>query len=77
MHSLIALSALSFVIAYLMMDSIGERILIVASSIPLALFILFLGAELIKRVHRSLATVFSNGRLFRSEKSKCPATLYK
>jgi exosortase len=109
MHSLIALSALSFVIAYLMMDSMGERIMIVASSIPLAiiangfrlvliimlalwkgemifksffhplsgklffllaLFILVLEAELIKRVHRSLATVFSNGRLFRSEKSK-------
>jgi exosortase len=77
MHSLIALSALSFVIAYMMMESIGERILIVASSVPLALFILVLGAELIKRVHRSLATVFSNGRLFGSEKSKRPATSYK
>jgi len=116
MHSLIALSALSFVVAYLMMDSLGERIMIVASSIPLAivangfrlvliimlalwkgemifksffhplsgklffllaLFILVLEAELIKRVHRSLATVFSNSRLFRSEKSKRPATSFK
>jgi exosortase/archaeosortase family protein len=37
MHSLIALSALSFVIAYMMMDSMGEKIVIVASSIPLAI----------------------------------------
>jgi exosortase len=110
MHSLIALSALSFVIAYLMADSIGERIWIVASSIPLAiiangfrlvlivmlalwkgeiifqsffhplsgklffllaLFILVVEAELIKKLNRSVATVFSNGSLFRSEKSKC------
>ena len=116
MHSLIALSALSFVIAYMMMDSIGEKVVIVASSIPLAilangfrlvliillalwkgemifksffhplsgklffllaLFILVLEAELMKRVHRSLATVFSNGRLFGSEKRKRPVTSYK
>jgi exosortase len=37
MHSLIALSALSFVIAYMMMESLGEKILVVASSIPLAI----------------------------------------
>jgi exosortase len=113
MHSLIALSALSFVIAYLMMDSMGERIMIVASSIPLAiiangfrlvliimlalwtgemifksffhplsgklffllaLFILVLEAELIKRLHRNLAILFSNGRVFRSEKGKCLKT---
>jgi exosortase len=37
MHSLIALSALSFVIAYMMTESLGEKILVVASSIPLAI----------------------------------------
>ncbi len=37
MHSLIALSALSFIIAYMMADSIKGRALIVASSIPLAI----------------------------------------
>jgi exosortase len=112
MHSLIALSSLSFVIAYLMMDTIGEKIIIVASSIPLAilangfrlvliillalwmgekvfesffhplsgklffliaLFILVLEAEMIKRLNRSLRNVFSNGRLFRGEKRKHPA----
>ncbi len=37
MHSLIALSALSLVIAYIMADSLKRRALIVASSIPLAI----------------------------------------
>ena len=37
MHSLIALSALSFVIAYMMTESLGEKILVVSSSIPLAI----------------------------------------
>jgi len=116
MHSLIALSALSFVVAYLTMDSLGERILIVASSIPLAiiangfrlvliimlalwkgemifksffhplsgklfflvaLFILVLEAELIKRLHRNLAILFSNYGLFRNGKRKRPAGSYK
>jgi exosortase len=97
MHSLIALSSLSFVIAYLMMDTLGEKIVVVASSIPLAilangfrlvliillalwkgevifqsffhplsgklfflaaLFILFLEAELIKKLNWSVATFY-------------------
>jgi len=37
MHSLIALSALSFVIAYMMTGSLGGKIVVVASSIPLAI----------------------------------------
>lgn len=37
MHTLIALSSLSFVIAFWLVDSIGKRVLIVASSIPLAI----------------------------------------
>jgi exosortase len=37
MHSLIALSSLSCVIAYLMTDTVGEKILIVISSIPLSI----------------------------------------
>lgn len=37
MHSLIALSALSIVVAYFMVDSIKKRVIIVASSIPLAI----------------------------------------
>jgi exosortase/archaeosortase family protein len=116
MHSLIALSALSFVIAYMMMESLGEKILVVASSIPLAilangcrlvliillglwmgekvfasffhplsgklffllaLFILFLEAEMIKRLNRSFVAFFSNRRLFRSKKNKSPAASYK
>jgi exosortase len=116
MHSLIALSALSFVIAYMMVDSMSERIMIVASSIPLAilangfrlvliimlalwkgemifksffhplsgklffllaLFILFLEAEMIKRLNRSFVAFFSNRRLFRSKKNKSPAASYK
>ena len=116
MHSLIALSALSFVIAYMMTESLGEKILVVASSIPLAilangcrlvliillalwmgekvfasffhplsgklfflfaLFILFLEAEMIKRLNRSFVAFFSNRRLFRREKNKSPAASYK
>ena len=116
MHSLIALSALSFVIAYIMMDSIGGKIMIVASSIPLAiiangfrlvliiilalwkgemifrsffhplsgklffllsLFILFLEAEMIKRIHRNMTILFSNYGLFRNGKRKRPAASCK
>ena len=116
MHSLIALSALSFVIAYMVTESLGEKILVVASSIPLAilangcrlvliillalwkgemifksffhplsgklffllaLFILFLEAEMIKRLNQSFVAFFSNRRLFRSEKKKGPAASYK
>jgi len=37
MHSLIALSALSVIVAYLWVDSFKKRAIIVASSIPLAI----------------------------------------
>ena len=37
MHSLIALSALSVIVAYVILDSFSKRIVIVASSIPIAI----------------------------------------
>ena len=72
MHSLIALSSASCVMAYLMADSIGKRVIIIASSIPLAILanglrlvlVILLGLWMGEKVFQSYFHPFSGKLLF-------------
>ena len=72
LHSLIALSSASFVIAYMFVDSIGKRVIIIASSIPLAILanglrlvlVIVLGLWMGEKVFQSYFHPFSGKLLF-------------